>query len=193
VNKGENLTVNIPGKESVIVFYGAPTGVHYTDSDYLPLAIATDVLGHGFTSRLLSTVRDTEGLTYGMEAQLGGPGKLEQTWVVYGSFAPSLLKQGLASTHRELEKWHNDGITAAELAYRTDSLVGAHRVKLATTSDLADVILETVRRGRDLKWIDDYPKDVEALKLDQVNSVLRKHIDPSKLVIVQAGTIKADK
>ena len=192
IKKAENLTVNIPGKESVIVFFGTPTGLHYTDADYLPLAVATDVLGHGFTSRLLSTVRDTEGLTYGMEAQLGGPGKLEQSWVVYGSFAPSLLKQGLDSTRRELETWHRDGITEAELAYRKDSLVGAHRVQLATTNDLADVILETVIRGRDLTWIDKYPKDVEALKLDQVNSVLRKRIDPGKLVTAEAGTLKAD-
>ena len=80
ITKPENLKVSIPGKESVIVLFGEPTGLHYADADYLPLSVATNVLGYGFTSRLLSTVRDTEGLTYGMQAQLTGPGKLDQTW-----------------------------------------------------------------------------------------------------------------
>ncbi|HEX4415648.1 MAG TPA: pitrilysin family protein [Lacipirellulaceae bacterium] len=192
ISKAEDLKVAIPGKESVMVFFGEPTDLHYADADYLPLSVATNVLGYGFTSRLLSTVRDTEGLTYGMTAQLSGPGKLDQTWIVYGSFAPSLLKQGLASTHRELAKWYHDGITAAELDYRKDSLVGGHRVKLSTSGDLAEVILETVERGLDLSWIDEYPKKVQALSLDQVNGVIQKHLNPNKLVTAEAGTFKSE-
>lgn len=192
ITSPENLKVSIPGKESVIVLFGEPTGLHYADADYLPLSVATNVLGYGFTSRLLSTVRDTEGLTYGMQAQLSGPGKLDLTWGVYGSFAPSLLKQGLASTHRELAKWYHDGITTAELDYRKDSLVGGHRVKLSTSGDLAEVILDTVERGLDLNWIDEYPQKVQALTLDQVNGVIQKRLNPNKLVTAEAGTFKSE-
>jgi zinc protease len=192
ITKPEDLQVSIPGKESVIVLFGEPTGLHYADPDYLPLSVATNVLGYGFTSRLLATVRDTEGLTYSMQAELMGTGKLDRTWLVYGSFAPSLLKQGLASTHRELAKWYHDGITASELDYRKDSLVGGFRVKLSTSGDLADVILDTVERGLDLNWIDEYPKKVQALTLDQVNSVIQKRLNPNKLVTAEAGTMKSE-
>ncbi|HEX3599433.1 MAG TPA: pitrilysin family protein [Lacipirellulaceae bacterium] len=192
VEKAETLTVEIPGKESVSVFFGVPSGLQYADKDSLPLSLATNVLGNGFTSRLLSTVRDTEGLTYGIGAQLAGAGKLEQSWIVYASFNPMLLKQGLESTRRELAKWHRDGITKDELDYRKSALVGAHRVALATSSGLANSILATVRRGLDLNWIDDYPTKVEALTLDQVNDVIRHRIDPDKLVVTKAGTMKAD-
>src|SRR5262249_26355776 len=157
------------------------------DKDYLPLSVATNVLGYGFTSRLLSTVRDTEGLTYGMTAMLTGPGKLDQTWTVYGSFAPTLLKQGMASTLRELAKWYHDGITAAELDYRKESLVGGFQVKLSTSGDLADVILGTVEHGLDLNWIDEYPKKVQALTLDQINGAIHKYLNPNKLVTAEAG------
>jgi zinc protease len=190
VRAGEELTIKVPGKESVSVIMGVPTGLRYADADHLPLAVATNVLGYGFTSRLVGTVRDTEGLTYGIGAGLSGSGQMEQTWIVNATFAPSLLKQGLASTRRELMKWRHDGITAAELDYRKSSLAGAHRVGLATSSGLAEVILNTIRRGLPLSWIDDYPKKVASLTLEQVNGAIRHHLDPAKLVIARAGTIR---
>ena len=54
-------------------------------------------------------------------------------------------------------------------------------MSLATSGGLAQVILNTIRRGLDLSWIDDYPKKVAALKLDQVNSVIQRHVNPNKL------------
>ena len=89
-----------------------------------------------------------------------------------------------------MAKWHRDGITAAELDYRKSALAGAHRVGLATSNGLAEMILDTVRRGLELSWIDEYPKKVEALTLEQVNSVVRRRVDPDKLVLAEAGTIE---
>jgi zinc protease len=188
IKEGKDLTVNVPGKESVNVIMGEPTGLRYADPDYLPLSVATSVLGRGFTSRLLSTVRDTEGLTYGIGAELVGNGKLDQAWVISATFAPSLLKQGLASTDREVTKWQRDGISEAELDYRKSALTGAFRVGLATSGGMAEVILSTVRRGLELSWIDEYPKKVAALSLKQVNGTIQRYVDPKKFVVVRAGT-----
>ncbi len=193
IKDAKELTVNVPGKQSVTVIMGEPTGLRFADPDFLPLSVGTNVLGRGFTGRLLSTVRDTEGLTYGIGADLVGSGKLDQAWVINATFAPSLLKQGLASTNRELTKWHREGITAAELDYRKSSLAGAHRVGLATSSGLAEMILATVRRGLELSWIDEYPKQVEALSLKQVNGAIKRYINPEKFVTVRAGTFGGEK
>jgi zinc protease len=119
-----------------------------------------------------------------------GSGELEQAWCIYASYAPSLLNQGTTSTRRELASWHHDGITADELEFRKSALAGEHRVRLATSSGMADMILSTVRRGLPLSWIDDYPKQVSALTLKQVNDVIHHHVDPDKLVTVRAGTIQ---
>jgi zinc protease len=187
----KELAVNVPGKESVNVIMGEPTGLRYADPDFLPLSVGTSVLGRGFTSRLLSTVRDTEGLTYGIGAELVGSGKLDQAWVISATYAPSLVKQGLASTNRELTKWHREGITEAELDYRKSALAGAHRVSLATSGGMAAVILSTVNHGLELNWIDDYPRKVAELSLKQVNGTIKRYVDPDKFVVVRAGTFNA--
>ncbi len=55
-------TVPLADKPSVSVIIGQPTGLTYKDPDALALRIGTAVLGGGFTGRLMSTVRDKDGL-----------------------------------------------------------------------------------------------------------------------------------
>ncbi|RIK79955.1 MAG: insulinase family protein [Planctomycetota bacterium] len=188
--KGNKIAVSIPGKRSVSVALGLPTGLRYPDEDHLRLSVATSVLGDGFTSRLIGKIRDTEGLTYGIGAVLSGGGTLDRTWSVRGTFAPSLLDRGLASTDRELRLWQRQGITAEELEYRKNALAGAHQVRLATSAGMANAILDAIERGLDPSWIDDYPAKLAALTLDEVNAAIKKYVDPDKLIIVTAGTFK---
>ncbi len=63
---------------------------------------------------------------------------------------------------------------------------------MATSGGLAEMVLDTIRSGLDLNWIDDYPAKVAALTLDQINSVIRRRVDPDKLVLVKAGTVNGE-
>ena len=58
------VTVPMADKTSVSVQLGQPTGLSAGDPDWLALRVANDMLGNGFTSRLIGNVRDREGLTY---------------------------------------------------------------------------------------------------------------------------------
>ena len=83
--------------------------------------MATSVLGTGFTGRLMSSVRDKEGLTYGIGASISDDTYNDGAFGISASFAPQLLDKGLASTQRELRKWWRDGVRAEELAERKQS------------------------------------------------------------------------
>jgi zinc protease len=190
LEKAVELPVQVVGKTSISVVIGQPGGLTYMDEDHLPLALATSTLGYGFTSRLVGTVRDTEGLTYGIMASLAGRGPYDRAWAIRATFAPSLLSKGLASTRRELEKWHSEGITAAELEYRKGAMAGAHQVRLATSRGLAAAILEVVERGMEPSWIDEYPAKIKALSLDQVNEALRRRLSADKMITIKAGSLE---
>jgi len=136
-------------------------------------------------------VRDKEGLTYGIGSYMDNDTFVEGDWRVYGSFAPQLLDKGIASTRRELQRWWQDGITAEELVARKANLIGTYKVGLATTDGLARSLLRNVQRGMPLRWIDDYPRAVDALTLQQVNAAIRRHLDPQNMVVVKAGTAQA--
>ena len=180
-------------KTSVSVVLGQASGLRYGDADRLPLAVGTAILGSGFTGRLMSTMRDKEGLTYGIGAGLSDDAYVDGKWTISAAFAPALVTQGIASTRRELEKWYRDGVTAAELAERKTNMIGTYQVGLATTGGMAGAMLQTLSRGKPLSWLDEFPKAIDALTLDQVNAAIRKHLDPAKMVLVEAGTLEAPK
>jgi zinc protease len=184
--------VAMAGKTSVSVLAGEATGLRYRDADSLPLRVGVAIFGRGFTGRLMSTVRDKEGLTYGIGASVADDTFDDGDWRINATFAPSLLDKGLASTQRELQRWWKAGVTAAELEARKNDLVGSFQVGLATTGGMAGTLLATVQRGLPLSWVDEYPRSVEAVTLDQVNGAIRRYVDPANLVIIKAGSVGAD-
>ena len=182
-------TVFMADKPNVSVIFGQADGLRYTDADALPLRVATTILGSGFTGRLMATVRDQEGLTYGIGAKVGNDTFTDGDWRIVANFAPELLEKGLASTRRELKSWYEQGVTAEEVARTKTNLAGTFQVGLATTDGLASTILATVHRGYPLKWIDDYTAKLDAVTLDQVNAAIKKHLQPDNFVLIKAGTV----
>jgi zinc protease len=186
---GHQVAVPLADKPSVSVILGQPTGLRYKDPDALALRVGTAILGSGFTGRLMGTVRDKEGLTYGISASMAEDSIVDGSWDISASFAPALLDKGIASTRRELDKWWTGGVTDQELAARKQGLVGGYLVSLSTTGGLASAILTDIQRGYDISRVDTFPDAVNALTRDQVNSAIKKHLDPSRMVLVEAGSV----
>lgn len=185
------LPVPLADKPSVTMILGQATGLRYSDPDSLPLRLGTAILGRGFTGRLMSTVRDKEGLTYNIGASVGDDSIADGVWQVSASFAPALLPKGVASTRRELLKWWKEGVTDQELAVRKQGVLGSYFVGLSTTLGLAETILVNTQRGFDPTWLDAYPKAVKALTREQVNAAIKAHLNPSTMVLVEAGSVPA--
>jgi zinc protease len=186
--------VVMPGKTSVTLMIGQPSTLKYTDPDYLALNMATSVLGSGFFSaRLLDVIRNQEGLTYGIGASLGGDTYTDGSWAITGTFAPELLDKGVASTTRELNRFVSQGVTAEELANFKMTLTGSYKVALSTTNGLAASLLNALQRGYGPEWVDEYPRRIEALTLDQVNAAIKKYLQPARMITVEAGTMPDEK
>jgi zinc protease len=187
------LEVSVPlaDKPSVTVILGQPTGLRYKDPDALALRVGTAILGSGFTGRLMGIVRDKEGLTYSISAVVSDDSITDGRWDISASFAPGLLDKGIASTRRELGRWWSDGVTEQELAARKQGMVGTYLVGLSTTAGLAGAILTNIQRGYDVNRLDEFPGAVNSLTRDQVNAAIKKHIDPAKMVLAEAGSVSA--
>jgi zinc protease len=185
------VSVPLADKPSVSVIVGQPSGMRYKDPDALPLRVGTAIFGSGFTGRLMGIVRDREGLTYSISAAVSEDSIIDGRWDISASFAPALLEKGIASTRRELERWWKDGVTDEELTARKQGLVGGYRVGLSTTAGLANAILTDLQRGYEVSRLEEFPDAVNALTRDQVNSAIKKHLNPNRMVLIEAGSIPA--
>jgi len=120
---------------------------------------------------------------------MSGDTSADGDWRIQGDFAPALLDKGIASTRRQLEAWHADGITDAELTREKTQFAGNYQVGLATSGGMAGTILVMLNRGMPLEFVDEYPARVKAITRDQVNIAIRKHLDPATMTLVKAGTV----
>ncbi len=188
-NERKEQIVGMADKPNVTLIIGQPTGLRYRDPDALALRVGTSALGSGFTGRLMASVRDKEGLTYGIGAGVSDDAFVDGAWQIQGNFAPDLLEKGMTSTLRELESWHDRGVTAAELERVKTNLVGTFKVGLATTEGLCTALLNTVHRGYDVSWLDEYPMRVGTLSLEEVNAAIKKHLQPGKMTVIEAGSV----
>jgi zinc protease len=189
LNPGLRRNIEIPDKTSLSVMIGQADGLRLPEADRVALNVATSVLGGGFSGHLMHVIRDKKGLTYGISSFIVSDTYNEGSWAIQATFAPGLLDRGLEATSEVLKDWYEHGITEQELAYRKSNMIGLYEVSLATTDGLARKLLQSVQAGLGPQYLDDYPKEIAALKLDQVNAAIRSHLDPDRMVTVVAGSI----
>jgi predicted Zn-dependent peptidase len=87
----ELLLKDIPSRQNIDFNIGAPIPITLHHPDFLPLMFGITVLGKwsGFAGRLMSTVREQEGLTYGIYAKTESFMNEEQGyWRVMTFFSP---------------------------------------------------------------------------------------------------------
>lgn len=185
--------VTIKEKTSADIYIGLPIGIDRNHEDYYPLMVGTYILGGNFSARLMQTVRDEQGLTYGIQSWVGGVDNgNDGYWVIWATFAPQLVDKGYDAAIEQLEKWLESGITKAELTAKQSTITGSYKVGLATTSGLAGQILTNADRGRPNSYLDKFPELINALTVEQINKVIQEYIDMDRMVFIAAGSLDKD-
>ncbi|MEM6326817.1 MAG: pitrilysin family protein [Bacteroidota bacterium] len=184
-------TVAMSDKLNLDVRMGHPVPLRRDSADFLALFAGVFTLGGNFSGRLMQTVRDEQGLTYGIGARLAGVSvEHDLDLRVSVSLSQENLERGIAATREQIERWHG-GIAPEELERTQTTLAGQHVVSLATTGGLAARLLVNAERGFGPEYLDRYPRDVEALTVEAVNAAIAQYVDPEALHVVAAGTVAA--
>lgn len=181
--------VHIADRNNLDVLFGHSLDITSIDSDYLSLWIAVFVLGGNFSSRLMSTIRDRDGLTYGIRSSLSGMSSLHGgSWTTSVTLSQENLEKGIQATQAEILKFTEGGVSEAELEERKQTMIGSYQVQLATTSGLASRLLTNLERGYPKEMVDDHTRELRELKLTKVNQMIGAYLRPDSLMITSAGT-----
>lgn len=184
---------DIPSRQNIDFSIGAPVPITLHHPDYLPLMFGLAVLGKwgGFAGRLMSTVREAEGLTYGIYAKgetfLNGE---QGYWRIMTFFAPEKALQGVTSTFREIKKIYEHGITKEELAKFKQIIGTADALKNDSTASLLGELHSYHLQQFSLEEIAAHKRRMTEVSLEEVNAALKKYLNPALLTVSAAGPIK---
>ena len=106
----------VADKTSCAVAWGCPV------KENAAVVLAASILGGGFAGRLMKTVRDQMGLTYGIYA-----GVKDSLFVIKSSFNPTLLQRGCKETEKIIKEWQ-EGVTTEELQTHKNMIMGKRLV-----------------------------------------------------------------
>ena len=187
------LLIDIPSKQNIEFSIGASLPITIDHIDYPALVLGFGVLGlyGGFSGRLMSSVREKEGLTYSIYARIEGASKYEEGyWRIMTFFSPKDAMKGVASTIREITNLCKHGITE-------DELVRFKTILTTRALLIRDSLLKTVAGIHDRQQMkmseEEYKqlfKNMASLTTAQVNAVLKKYIAPENLIVSGAGPVK---
>ena len=184
--------VEMADRRNLDVRLGHAVDLRRDSDDFLAAYAGVFALGGNFSGRLMQTVRDEQGLTYGIGATLGGPSVRHDGHVrVNVTLSQENLDRGVAATRAEVEAFVEEGVSEDVLAATRTTLAGQHVVALATTSGVAARLLVNAERGFDVGYLDRYPDLVHALTADEVTAAVRRHLRPADLHETVAGTLPA--
>ncbi|WP_457418656.1 M16 family metallopeptidase [Roseateles sp. P5_E7] len=189
--QGAKLNATLKDKPNAMVMGGLLLPLDDDNADHAALRIAVHVLGaSGFDSRLLTRLRQKEGISYGAGAWLNASsfdvnGQIGMAAI----FAPENRSRVEAALNDELARFVRDGITQAELDTAKRAMKAQSDTWRSEDGAVAGAIAGHLERGRQFKWNADLDARGEALTLAQVNAAIKRWVDPAKANWSWAGDL----
>lgn len=184
-----NQSFETPDKANAIFIAGLRLNLRDDDPDYPALLLGNYMLGGGFlNSRLATRIRQKEGLSYGVGSSLGAsPLDKNGQFIANAIYAPQNVVKLEAAFKEEIARALKDGFTAEEVAAAKLGYLQTQQLSRAQDAGLARKLSTYRFLNRTLAWDADQEKKIALLTPDEIVAALRRHIDPSRLMIVKAG------
>ena len=193
---GQSKVLETPDKQMAIFVAAERWAMKDSDPGYPAFLMANQILGGGaLKNRIADRLRQKEGFSYGAGSFVNVSSLDPVTsWQGYAIYAPQNAAKLEAAFQEELQKALKDGFTQEELEFARKTWLQGEEAQRQEDRQIAGWLGSSLYLGRSVLFQAELEAKVQALKLDEVNAALRKHLDPAKLVIVKAGDFaKAEK
>jgi len=181
--------IPMPDKSNVDVRLGHAVPLRRDHPDHSALYVGNYILGGNFSARLMSIIRDEMGLTYSIRSSLSGVStRYDGSWQTSITLSHDSVDEGIAATKDVIRDFVAKGATEDELDAKKTTISGSYTVGLATTERLAQSILTNAERGFALSYLDEFPEEIRALTLEEVNAAIQEYLDPGAIQEALAGT-----
>ena len=186
------IAIETPDKANAFIVAAENVALRDDDPDYPAMTLANFILGGGFiNSRLATRLRQQEGISYGVGSSLS-VASLDRagTFNVIAIYNPQNVDRLVAAMREELDKALKSGFTAKEVEAAKPGLLQQRMQSRANDPELVNTLIARRFAGRTMAYDTAFDAAVNAVTVDQVNAVLRKYLDPSKISIIRAGDFK---
>ncbi len=164
-------------------------GISRSNPDFYAVTVMNYILGAGgFSSRLMNSIRDNQGLAYGV-------GSAFDARLMPGAFVVSLqtrnetANQAIAGVLKELHGMRDAPVTDEELADAKAYIMGSFPLRFETTARLAEILSQVEFYGLGLDYFTHYPGWIDKVTKDDVLRVAKQYLHPDSYALVVVGNL----
>ena len=157
------------------------------DPDYPALEVATNILGSGFTSRLMSQIRTKMGLAYSIGAGWGAAYDHPGVFRIVGSTKSASTADALLAARAEVEKMRTTEVTEQELRTAKETVLNSFVFFFDSPAKTLNRLMNYEYYGYPRDFLFEYQKKIAAVTRADVLRVFRERANPANLSIVAVG------
>jgi len=186
----EKKTVQLIEKDltqsNVILGHG---GISRTNPDFYAVTVMNYVLGAGgFSSRLMDSIRDKQGLVYGIMSHFDARLMPGSFWINFQTRTEA-TNQAIQSVLAEIKSIREAPVSDQELSEAKSFLMGSFPLRLDSTAKLAQVLAQVEFYGLGFEYFSQYPKWIERVTKEDVQRVAKQYLNPQRYALVVVGNI----
>lgn len=171
-------------QSTIILGHG---GIQRAHPDFYAVTVMNYILGAGgFSSRLMESIRDKQGLAYGIMSHFDArllPGSF---WINLQTRVEA-TNQAIAGVLTEIKNIREAPVSDQELAEAKSFLIGSFPLRFDTTAKLAQVLAQVEFYGLGFEYFMQYPKSIERVTKEDVQRVAKQYLDPQRYALVVVG------
>jgi zinc protease len=182
---GGVTVVPFEAPQSVIAFGHA--GIARDDDDFFAAFLMNEILGGGrFGTRLMTELRETRGLTYGVGTGLS---LREGAELMAGRFSTSndRAAEAIDLVRREWTRLAAEGVSRTELERVQTYLTGAYPLRFDGNANIARILVGMQADGLPIDYVETRNDKVMAVTLADITRVARRMLDAGGLRFVVVG------
>jgi zinc protease len=160
------------------------------DKDYAALQVAADILGQGFSSRLMSQIRTKLGYAYDISAQWAANWDHPGTFRIGGSTKSQSTTETLQAIRVELDKMRSTEVTERELAEAKEGVLNSFVFFFDSPAKTLNRVMRYEYFGYPKDFLFQYQKAISAVTRADVLRVAKERFLPENLAIVAVGNPK---
>ena len=186
---GGKEKIETPDKENAVFLGGYQFAMDDSNPDYPALVMANYVLGESaFNSRIVDRLRTKEGMSYGAGSSFRASAlDKAASFRLFAIANPINMPKVDSSMQEILQLFTKSGVTQAELDDGIKGLMQERKVDRSSDSTVLGQLLVQSYLGRTYERSIEFEKNLSGLSVDSVNAAIRRHFDPARFWIVQAG------
>ncbi len=186
-----NDTFEAPDKANAMFYAVTTVDMDQQDPDYPAMVLADRIIGGDEKSRLWVRIRETDGLSYGVNSRFSaGPQEKYGSFAAGASAKPENVAKVENAFKEEIAKVESSGFTAEEVASAKTALMQERQLSRSQDRSLAGLFVSQAELGRTMQREMNLEKNILATTPEQLTATFKKWVNPASISYFKAGDFK---